>query len=157
LIWAEPSTPTGMTVFGIQLTPGTDMSKQLALSIRAETTSCLEEADVNFLLESPRQLPTNYYEYKDLLVTYEALWSCFTCADCVITKTISKFIKHSKEHAQLYQGIFRDNSMDMTKMLYSLDNQIQLYLQGLQRYPRELVGHINFIATLDRTLNNFTA
>jgi hypothetical protein len=156
-IWSEPSTPISLTVFGIQLTPSNDTNKQLALSIRAETTSRLEDSDVNFLLESPRQLPVNYYEYKDLLIAYEALWSCFTCAECAITKTVSKFIKHSKEHAQLYQSIFHDSPMEMTKMLYSLDNQVQLYLQQFQRYNWEQVNHLNFMATLNRTLNNFTA
>jgi hypothetical protein len=156
LLWSDPASPLGMTVFGIQLTPNNNMSKQLALSIRAKTTSRLEESD-NFLLESHRQLPTNCYEYKDLLITYEALWSCFSCADCWITKTIGKFIKHSKEHTQVYQSIFRDTTMDMTCMLYSLDNQIQLYLQDMQRYEWSEVQHNSFILALDRTLSSFTS
>ena len=146
-VWSNPTTPEGLTVFGIHprsttFQEGKTRRQEIQASLKIQHDNHLEKEDIEFLVAEGYHFPTNIYEFESMLSTFAAVLGIYFGKDSIITRAVNSCLDHYHDNIDTYHEQ-SSNTLWCAKVLYAIDNTVQAHISKLQNV-HEPFHKINF-------------
>jgi hypothetical protein len=135
LIWDDRNIPDGLSIFAIfpySNTSPQDSEREIMASIKATHDNHLDEEDVRFLAKKSYHFPNDFPEMETMLSTFVAVLTILFGPQSLVARSVQTLLSHLKKNHSLYESQQQERPNWATRVLFSIDTNVQSYLRKLQ-------------------------
>ena len=137
-LWASTNDPAGLTFSAIIPYPG-QISKESQKAIATSTSTSLKsiwknnlaQDDIDLMIKKDHFFPASIHEFEIQLFTYIAMVGILAGRDSFLYQRLCSWIGHYQANYSCYYEQGNEKPMFLTRVLYSIDLQVQKQLRLL--------------------------